>query len=72
MPTRQWKKTGPTLTLAVKVRPPTRSRASNTTGFSPVAFNSLAALKPADEQTMLGRHRIGLLVCEGLLCHLNN
>ena len=33
----------------MKVRPPTRSLASRTTGFSPLAFNSLAALNPENE-----------------------
>lgn len=40
----------PGLTCTVKVRPPTRSLASRTTGLSPLAFNSFAALKPADRK----------------------
>lgn len=44
------------LTRTVKVRPPTRFLASSTTGFSPLAFNSLAALKPVEDQDMSGKH----------------
>lgn len=51
--TLQFQKNDLSLTRTVKVRPPTRFLASNTTGFSPLAFNSLAALKPAEEQTLL-------------------
>lgn len=44
----------PVLTRTVKVRPPTRSLASRTTVFSPLAFNSFAALKPANERRNRG------------------
>lgn len=44
----QFQKQSFSLTRTVKVRPPTRSLASKTTGVSPLAFNSLAALRPAN------------------------
>lgn len=65
------------LTRAVKVRPPTRSLASKTTGVSPLARNSLAALRPAHLYKYTIKLRIEFCVtiaiqleCVG--CHMRN